>query len=217
MRCLVLSFVSWGQAAFQSGSLPDIKSPEQESFYSLCQGDHLVEATCHQGPFCVLPVQTSQLMVTPGLVKPSMSTKLFNHLHIHAVRYDRQQTADELRRYRGCRSYLPYILSSRVSYSFLSLKNSWLEWSGHRPTDKLSATGTAMLSSMPHHIISSVSHTCLFLQMHAVEDDRRQLADKVSATEAAGYSFMADKLAQLEAQLAAKDAQLQTERARAAR
>ena len=74
-----------------------------------------------------------------------------------------------------------------------------------------------MLSSMPHHIISSVSHTCLFLQMHAVEDDRRQLADKVSATEAAGYSFMADKLAQLEAQLAAKDAQPQTERARAAR
>ena len=52
--------------------------------------------------------------------------------------------------------------------------------------------------------------------MHAVEDDRRRLADKVSATEAAGYRFMADKLAQLEAQLAAKDAQLQTERARAA-
>ncbi|KAL0024480.1 hypothetical protein WJX77_008530 [Trebouxia sp. C0004] len=53
-------------------------------------------------------------------------------------------------------------------------------------------------------------------QMHAVEDDRRRLADKMSATEAAGYSFMADKLAHLEAQLAAKDAQLQTERARVA-
>ncbi|DBA65600.1 TPA: hypothetical protein ACH3X2_002665 [Trebouxia sp. C0005] len=53
-------------------------------------------------------------------------------------------------------------------------------------------------------------------QMHAVEDDRRRLAVKVSATEAAGYSFMADKLAHLEAQLAAKDAQLHTERARAA-
>ncbi len=52
--------------------------------------------------------------------------------------------------------------------------------------------------------------------MHAVEDDRRRLADKVKATEAAGYSFMADKLALLEAQLAAKDAQLLTERARTA-
>lgn len=69
---------------------------------------------------------------------------------------------------------------------------------------------------MPHHIMPSVSCSCLLLQMHAVEDDRRRLADKVSATEAAGYSFMADKLAQLEAQLAAKDAQLLTERARAA-
>ncbi len=55
------------------------------------------------------------------------------------------------------------------------------------------------------------------LQMHAVEDDRRRLADKLSATEAAGYSFMADKLAQLEAQVAAKDAELQRERLRAAR
>jgi len=95
-------------------------------------------------------------------------------------------------------------------------KESWLEGSGHGPTDRPSASGTAILSSTPHHITSIVSRSCMLLQMHAVEDDRRRLADKVSATEAAGYSFMADKLAQLEAQLAAKDAQLQTERAWAA-
>ena len=53
--------------------------------------------------------------------------------------------------------------------------------------------------------------------MQAVEEDRRRLADKVSAKEAAGYSFMADKLAALEQQLAAKDAQLQQERSRIAR
>lgn len=55
------------------------------------------------------------------------------------------------------------------------------------------------------------------MQMQAVEDDRRRLADKLSATEAVGHSFTSEKLAQLEAQIAAKDEQLQTERARAAR
>ena len=80
----------------------------------------------------------------------------------------------------------------------------------------LQAQLTAVLSSTPLRIISSASHSCMLLQMHAVEGDRRRLADKVSASEVAGYSFMADKLAQLEAQLAAKDQQLQTERARAA-
>lgn len=55
------------------------------------------------------------------------------------------------------------------------------------------------------------------LQMRTVEADRQQLADKVTAQETASQRFMADKLAQLEAQLAAKDAQLQQERATAAR
>ena len=44
--------------------------------------------------------------------------------------------------------------------------------------------------------------------MQAVEDDRRRLADKLSAREASAYTLMADKLAQLQAELAAKDAQL---------
>ena len=55
------------------------------------------------------------------------------------------------------------------------------------------------------------------LQMHAVEDDRRRLADKLSATEAASHSSMTDKTAQLEAQIAVKDAQLVQERRHAAR
>ena len=55
------------------------------------------------------------------------------------------------------------------------------------------------------------------MQMQAVEDDRRRLADRLSATEAAGYSFASEKLAQLKAQIGAKDEQVQTERARAAR
>lgn len=57
----------------------------------------------------------------------------------------------------------------------------------------------------------------MLVQMHAVEDDRRRLADKLSTTEAAGYSFMSGKLAQLEAEVAAQQSQLQQERARAAR
>lgn len=52
------------------------------------------------------------------------------------------------------------------------------------------------------------------VQMQAAENDRRKSADKLSATEAAGYSFMSDKLARLEAEVAAQQAQLQHERAR---
>ena len=55
------------------------------------------------------------------------------------------------------------------------------------------------------------------MQMQAVEEDRRQLADKLSAREAAGASMMKEQLANLEAQLAAKDAQLQQEKSRAVR
>lgn len=53
--------------------------------------------------------------------------------------------------------------------------------------------------------------------MHAVEDDRRKLADKLNAVEASNHSCMSDKLAQLQAQIAAKDSQLHNEQARAAR
>lgn len=49
--------------------------------------------------------------------------------------------------------------------------------------------------------------------MQAVEDDRRRLVDKLTATESAGYSFMSEKLARLEAEVAAQQAQLQNERA----
>lgn len=49
------------------------------------------------------------------------------------------------------------------------------------------------------------------LQMHAVEDDRRRLADKLSNAEAAHESMMAHKLAQLEAQLAGRDAHIRTQ------
>lgn len=69
-----------------------------------------------------------------------------------------------------------------------------------------------MLQEKSWHIRS-----CVSFQMRAVEDDRNRVADKLNATEAAGYSFMADKLAHLEAQLATKDWQLQTERAGASR
>lgn len=57
----------------------------------------------------------------------------------------------------------------------------------------------------------------MHVQMQAVEDDRRRLADKLSATEAAGCSLMSGKLAQLEAEVATQQTQLQQERARAAR
>ena len=53
--------------------------------------------------------------------------------------------------------------------------------------------------------------------MHAVESDRRKLADKLRAMEATTHSCMSDKLAQLKARVAAKDAQLQNEQAQAAR
>ena len=54
-------------------------------------------------------------------------------------------------------------------------------------------------------------------QMHAVEDDRHRLADELNATVTASSSLTAGRLAQLEAQLAAKDAQLLAERTRVAR
>lgn len=57
----------------------------------------------------------------------------------------------------------------------------------------------------------------MHVQMQAVEDDRRRLADKLSATETAGHSFRSGKLAQLEAEVALQQYQLQQERARAAR
>lgn len=56
-----------------------------------------MEATRHQGSCCVFLVQISQPVVMAGLVAASMSTKLFNHLHVHIVRNDRKETADELR------------------------------------------------------------------------------------------------------------------------
>ena len=49
------------------------------------------------------------------------------------------------------------------------------------------------------------------LQMQAVEDDRRRLADKLNSAETAHQSMMSHKLRQLEAQLAAKDAQIQAQ------
>ena len=57
----------------------------------------------------------------------------------------------------------------------------------------------------------------MHVQVQAVEDDRRSLIDKLSAREAAGSSCMSEKLAQLEAQVAAQHAQLQDKRAHASR
>ena len=55
------------------------------------------------------------------------------------------------------------------------------------------------------------------VQMQAVEEDRRRLADKLTTREAVGASLVRDQLADLQAQLAAKDAQLQLEKSRAVR
>lgn len=57
----------------------------------------------------------------------------------------------------------------------------------------------------------------MHVQMQAIEDDRKRLADKLSAQEAGGYSLMAEKLAQLEAEVGAQKAQLQDKRACKAR
>ena len=51
-------------------------------------------------------------------------------------------------------------------------------------------------------------------QMHVVEDDRRRLAERLHAVEANRHSLVSEKLAQLEAQLAAKDAQIHAQAAR---
>ena len=54
------------------------------------------------------------------------------------------------------------------------------------------------------------------MQMQAVEEDRRRLADQLSARETAGARLMKDQLADLQAQLAAKDVQLQQARSKVA-
>lgn len=57
----------------------------------------------------------------------------------------------------------------------------------------------------------------MHVQMQAVQDDRRRLAEQLSAREAASHSFMSEKLAHLEAEVAAQQALLQDERAGKAR
>lgn len=67
-------------------------------------------------------------------------------------------------------------------------------------------------------VCSPENDDVMCVQMQAMEEDRRRLADKLSAREASAHSLMSDKLAQLQAELAAKDAQLlQGERLPAAR
>ncbi len=87
-----------------------------------------------------------------GLVAASTSTKPFNHLHLHTVRNNRQQTADELWVTEAaglfCHSSPP--LMSLLPFA----KESWLEgvrsWT-HRQTQRFKYNYT-VFHATPHHI-----------------------------------------------------------------
>ena len=169
MRYLILFFTSvrWGHAAFPERFTARHQvfktGPEQKSAHSRCQEDHPVEATCQSGSRCAFLVQTCQLVLTAALVAASI---FIHQLHIHTVRKNRKETTDELRAAEAagliCHTSFPLMLATP---SFCRRK--LLEGSGHTPTDRPSASGTAdccaVLHATPYHIQRQS-------QLHAVAD-----------------------------------------------